>query len=226
MQKLLIYLLLLLIPVVNNAGNEEVDVKLQLMPDTYTAMNLSESGLDRAVFTLALMGLKKLDTKGQLNNPHIITIADYSQSSTQKRLYVIDLKHRRLLFHTYVAHGRNTGEEYARLFSNEEGSLKSSLGFYVTTQPMEGATAGFALKLQGVENGINDNAEKRAIIMHGGDYVSENYIKKHGFLGRSLGCPTLPPEFTKPIIETIKGGSCLFIYNLDNNYFAQSPLLN
>jgi hypothetical protein len=188
-------------------------------------MNLSEAGLDRAVFTLALMGLKKLDTNGQLNNPHIISIADYSQSSTQKRLYVIDLKHRRLLFNTYVAHGRNTGEEYARLFSNEEGSLKSSLGFYVTTQSMVGPT-GFSLKLQGVEKGINDNAEKRAIIMHGGDYVSEKYIRNHGFLGRSLGCPTLPTDLTRPIIETIKGGSCLFIYNPDNNYFAQSPLLN
>jgi hypothetical protein len=189
-------------------------------------MNLAEAGLDRRVFDLALIGLRKLDTKGKLQNHDIIAIADYSQSSTQKRFYVIDLKNRKLLFNTYVAHGRNTGEEYARSFSNDEGSLKSSLGFFVTEQPMIGATAGYALQLQGVEKGINDNAQRRAIIMHAGDYVSESFIRQYGRLGRSLGCPTLPPALNKPIIETIKGGSCLFIYNPDNNYFAQSSLFN
>lgn len=226
MQKLVIYILLLFIPVVNNAGVDELDVKNRLVLDTYTAMNLAEAGLDRRVFDLALVGLKKLDHKGKLQKQDILTIADYSQSSTKKRFYVIDLKNRKLLFNTYVAHGRNTGEEYARYFSNDEGSLKSSLGFFVTEQPLMGATAGFALQLQGVEKGINDNAVKRAIIMHAGDYVSESFIREHGRLGRSLGCPTLPPELNKPIIETIKGGSCLFIYNSDNTYFARSPLLN
>lgn len=226
MTKLLIYLLFLFLPIINNAGNEEADGKMQFVSDPYTAMNLAESGLNREVFDIAIKGLRKLHTHGQLQTPDLVTIADFSQSSKKKRLYVIDLKHRKLLFNTYVAHGRNTGEEYARLFSNEEGSLKTSLGFYVTNQPMIGATTGFALKLQGVEKGVNDNAEKRAIIMHGGDYVSESYIRKHGRLGRSLGCPALPPDLTKPIIETIKGGSCLFIYNPDNKYFAQSALLN
>ena len=170
--------------------------------------------------------MKKLEANGQLQNPDILTIADYSQSSNNKRLYVIDLKNKKLLFNTYVAHGRNTGDEFARYFSNKEGSLKSSLGFYVTENPCTGSHTGFSLMINGVEKGINDNAVKREIIIHAADYATENFIKRFGRLGRSFGCPALPPELNKPIIETIKGGTCLFIYNPDNNYIATSSLLN
>jgi len=136
------------------------------------------------------------------------------------------LKDKRLLFNTYVAHGRNTGDEYARSFSNEEGSLKSSLGFYITENPFVGSHTGFALMINGVEKGINDHAIKRAIIIHAAEYATENFIKKYGRLGRSLGCPSLPPDMNKPIIERIKGGTCLFIYNPDNKYICSSSLLN
>lgn len=226
MRKTILYILLLLIPVINNAGVDEINVEPGFIPDVYTAIHLSDSGLSREVFDLAIKGLNKLDTIGKIQNRDIITIADYSQSSNQKRLYVIDLKNRKLLFNTYVAHGRNTGEEYARYFSNVEGSLKSSLGFFITNQPMIGAETGFALLLRGMEKGINDNAEKRAIIMHAADYATERFINQHGRLGRSLGCPALPPDMNKPVIETIKGGSCLFIYHPDSNYLSQSALLN
>lgn len=226
MRKTILYILLLLIPVINNAGVDEINVEPGFIPDVYTAIHLSDSGLSRKVFDLAIKGLNKLDTIGKIQNRDIITIADYSQSSNQKRLYVIDLKNRKLLFNTYVAHGRNTGEEYARYFSNVEGSLKSSLGFFITNQPMIGAETGFALLLRGMEKGINDNAEKRAIIMHAADYATERFINQHGRLGRSLGCPALPPDMNKPVIETIKGGSCLFIYHPDSNYLSQSALLN
>jgi hypothetical protein len=226
MRKTILYLLLFCIPVINNAGVDDTNVTIQLNMDLYSSIHLGDSGLSKQVFDLALKGMRKLDTIGKIQNHDIITIADYSQSSKQKRLYVIDLKNRKLLFNTYVAHGRNTGEEYARSFSNAEGSLKSSLGFYVTHQPMVGAETGFALTLQGVEKGINDNAERRAIIMHAADYATENFIKQYGRLGRSLGCPALPPDMNKPIIETIKGGSCLFVYNPDKEYLAQSSLLN
>ena len=104
--------------------------------------------------------------------------------------------------------------------------LKSSLGFYVTEQPVVGSHTGFALMINGVEKGINDNALKREIIIHAADYATENFIKKYGRLGRSLGCPALPPDLNKPIIETIKGGTCLFIYNPDKKYIASSFLLN
>lgn len=226
MKKIILYLLFLLIPAVNNAGIAGFDSGKVDNHDVYTAVNLAGKGLSRDIFNLALTGLKKLDTNGKLQNPNILTIADYSQSSNKKRLYVIDLKNNNLLFNTYVAHGRNTGDEYAKYFSNKEGSLKSSLGFFITEEPIFGTHTGFSLMINGVEKGFNDNAVKRAIIIHAADYATENFIKKYGRLGRSLGCPALPPELNKPIIETIKGGTCLFIYNPDIDYICSSSLLN
>src|SRR5665647_885284 len=226
MRILIICLLFLLIPTANNAFVGEFDAGKAIYNDIYTAVKLADTGLERNIFDLAIKGLKKLDSNGKLNNPTIVTIADYSQSSNKKRLYVIDLKNRKLLFNTYVAHGRNTGDEYARSFSNKEGSLKSSLGFYITEQPIVGSHTGFALLINGLEKGFNDNATKRAIIIHAAEYATENFIKKFGRLGRSLGCPALPPELNKPIIETIKDGTCLFIYNPSDSYLCQSSLLN
>lgn len=226
MRKIFIYVLFLLIPSVNNARVSEYDKDKTITIDAYSAVSLADTGLSRDVFDLAMKGLRKLDTNHQLQNPNIVTIADYSQSSNKKRLYVIDLKNNKLLFNTYVAHGRNTGEEYAKSFSNVEGSLKSSLGFYITEHPITGSHTGFSLMIEGVEKGFNDNACKRAIIIHAADYATESFIKKYGRLGRSLGCPALPPELNKPIIETIKGGTCLFIYNPSDSYISKSSLLN
>lgn len=213
-------------PFVNSARFAEFDAGQVINNDIYTLVKLADSGLGRNIFELAIKGLKKLDSNGKLQNPNIVTIADYSQSSNKKRLYVIDLKNRKLLFNTFVAHGRNTGAEFAKSFSNAEGSLKSSLGFYITEHPVNGSHTGFSLMINGVEKGFNDNAIKRAIIIHGADYATENFIKKYGRLGRSLGCPALPPDLNKLIIEIIKGGTCLFIYNPDNNYICRSSLLN
>ena len=225
MKKVIFYLLLLMVPVLNHARiNEPVSIEASSM-NVYTALNLASLQLSKDIFSLAIKGLKKLEAEGKLNNPNIITIADYSQSSSKKRLYVIDLKIGKLLFNTYVAHGRNTGEEFAKSFSNEEGSLKSSLGFYITEHPIVGSHTGYALMINGVEKGFNDNAAKRAIIIHSADYATETFIKKHGRLGRSFGCPVLPPDMNKPIIESIKGGTCLFIYHPNNQYISDSSLL-
>lgn len=226
MRKVIFYLIFLLIPAVNNARVAEIEPDGVVNEDIYSILSLAETGLARDAYDLAIKGLKKLDAEGKLQNPNIVTIADYSQSSNKKRLYVIDLKNRKLLFNTFVAHGRNTGDEFARSFSNEEGSLKSSLGFYITENPIVGSHTGFALMINGVEKGFNDHAVKRAIIIHAAEYATENFIKKYGRLGRSLGCPALPPDLNKPIIERIKGGTCLFIYNPDNNYICSSSLLN
>lgn len=226
MRKVIIYLLFILIPIVNNARVSEIDSEKVVNNDIYSIINLAAIGLTKDVFNLAVKGLEKLNITGKLENPNIVTIADYSQSSNKKRLYVIDLKNKKLLFNTYVAHGRNTGDEYAKSFSNDEGSLKSSLGFYVTENPIVGSHTGFALMINGVEKGFNDHAIKRAIIIHAAEYATENFIKKFGRLGRSLGCPSLPPDMNKPIIQAIKGGTCLFIYNPDNNYISNSSLLN
>lgn len=226
MRKRIICLFFLLLPVFNYGIDPELDLGEALNVDFYTELNLQNEGLSREVFDLAVKGLKKLEGNGKLQNSTIVTIADYSQSSNKKRLYVIDLKNKKLLFNTYVAHGRNTGEEYAKSFSNVEGSYKSSLGFYVTEKPITGPSTGYSLLLRGVEKGFNDNAEKREIIVHAADYATEDFIKKYGRLGRSYGCPALPPELNKAIIEAIKGGTCLFIYNPDNNYLCASALLN
>lgn len=226
MRKTIIYVFFLLIPVVNSALFIESDLDKLIVNDIYAEVNLADTGLSRDVFNMAVKGLGKLNVNGKLQNPNIVTIADYSQSSNKKRLYVIDLKNKKLLFNTYVAHGRNTGDEFAKSFSNKEGSYKSSLGFYVTQHPITGSHTGFSLQINGVEKGFNDQAVQRAIIMHGADYATENFIKKYGRLGRSYGCPSVPPEMNKPIIETIKEGTCLFIYNPDENYLRKSVLLN
>jgi len=226
MRKVIIYLLFILIPVINNARATETVPEGIVNEDIYATVSLSETGLSRDIFDLAIKGLNRLDNDGKLNNPNIVTIVDYSQSSNKKRLYVIDIKNRKLLFNTFVAHGRNTGEEYAKSFSNDEGSYKSSLGFYITEQPVIGSHTGFSLQIDGVEKGFNDHAVQRAIIIHAAEYATENFIKKYGRLGRSYGCPSLPPEMNKPIIDAIKGGTCLFLYNPNKDYLSNSSLLN
>jgi hypothetical protein len=226
MIKTFIYLIFIFFPVLNNTGSTEIILKEPVNDDIYTTVNLADTGLSRDVFDMAIKGLGKLDLSGKLQNAGIVTIVDYSQSSNKKRLYVIDLKNKKLLFNTYVAHGRNTGEEFAHSFSNVEGSYKSSLGFYVTQHPITGSHTGFSLLIDGVEKGFNDHAVQRAIIMHAAEYATENFIKKFGRLGRSYGCPSVPPEMNKPIIDAIKGGTCLFLYNPDKDYLSKSALLN
>jgi len=222
MENMIFFLLVLFLPIVNQTNVSTPNSG----SDLFTLANLTECGLTRDIFEMALKGLSKLDTAGKLQNRDIVSIADYSQSSNKKRFYVIDLKNRKLLFNTYVAHGRNTGDEFASSFSNVVGSYKSSLGFYVTEHSIIGSHTGFSLMIDGVEKGFNDNAVKREIIIHAADYATESFIKKYGRLGRSFGCPVLPPDVNKQIIETIEGGSCLFIYNPNEDYICNSSLLN
>ena len=138
---------------------------------------------------------------------------------------MLDVNSFKILFNTYVAHGRNTGEAYANKFSNKPDSYQSSLGFYLTEGTYNGKN-GFSMQLEGMEYGINNRAEERAIVVHGAAYVSEGFIKSRGYIGRSHGCPALPEKLNKPIIEKIKNGSCLFIYSNDKNYLQQSKILN
>ncbi len=226
MRKPFLYLLLLLVPILNKAGSGMTVPVVAEQYDLYAALKLEEMGLSKEVFQIALKGYKKLESIGKLQNTDILTIVDFSQSSRNKRFYVIDLLHKALLFNTYVAHGRNTGEEFATTFSNTAGSFKSSLGFYVTKNHATGASTGFSLLLEGVERGFNDNALKREIIMHGAAYATENFIRKTGRLGRSFGCPSLPPDFIKPVVEKIEKGTCLFIYHPNDFYLHHSALLN
>jgi len=198
-------------------------VPFEKLSSVFAELQLSKLGLSERVFNCAVSGWKKLAIGDKIQS-NIITICDFSQSANAKRLYIIDLEEKKLLFNSLVAHGRNTGEEFAQSFSNEPSSYKSSLGFYVTQSVYQGKH-GFSLKLEGVEKGINHNALERAIVMHGADYVSDNFIAENGRLGRSLGCPSVPVELATPIIETIKDGSCLFIYYPDKKYLNSSSLV-
>lgn len=162
-------------------------------------------------FEEAFKGYILLKEKG-LVQKDILTLIDFSLSANSKRLWVIDLASNTILFHTLVAHGKNTGNEYAHHFSNQNASFQSSLGFYSTGEIYTGKH-GLSLKLDGLEEGVNSNARKRAIVIHGADYVSEKFIQQNKRLGRSLGCPALPNELNLPIINTIKGQSILFVYH-------------
>jgi hypothetical protein len=226
MLKQILFLMLLLAPVLNKAGSGSPAPSGERQSDLYTILKLAEKGLSGDVFRLALKGYKKLENEGKLLHAGILTIADFSQSSNNKRFYVIDLNNGAILFNTYVAHGRNTGEEFAQRFSNKTGSFQSSLGFYITKEMTRGASVGLSLILDGVEKGFNDNALKREIIIHGAAYATESFIKKTGRLGRSYGCPSLPPHLIGPVVETIKEGTCLFIYQRNSDYLSQSTLLN
>ncbi|MFZ4463978.1 MAG: murein L,D-transpeptidase catalytic domain family protein [Bacteroidales bacterium] len=226
MKRGLFYLVLFLFPLINTAGSGKLYLVSERKKDLYTVLNLSTFGLSDQVFQLALKGYNKLAAEGKLNKQKFLTIVDFSQSSCKKRMYVIDIQNQTLLFNTLVAHGRNTGDEFAHDFSNKAGTLKSSLGFYVTKDQAIGSTVGLSLILQGVEKGFNDNALNREIIMHGADYATEDYILKNGRLGRSFGCPSLPPDLIKPVVDSIDKGTCLFIYYPDADYLAHSTLLN
>mgnify|MGYP000057589411 FL=1 len=162
-------------------------------------------------FTQALKGFYKLKEKGLIHKD-ILTLIDFSLSSNMKRLWVIDLASKTILYQSLVAHGRNTGEEFANSFSNAAQSFKSSLGFYATGEVYNGKH-GLSLRLDGLEKGINDNARNRGVVMHAADYVSNSFVKNNKRLGRSQGCPAIPVGLSKEIISAIKDKSCLFIYH-------------
>jgi hypothetical protein len=191
----------------------------------FSELHLSEAGMNQIVFNSALEGLKKLDSAGTIKKDSLITIIDFSQPSDKKRLYVLDLASKQILFNTLVAHGRNSGKLWTNSFSNSLSSLKSSPGFYMTGETYMGEN-GFSLRLDGLEKNINDNARARSIVMHGAPYVDPSSIRTLGFLGRSWGCPAIPESLHKAIINTIKDSTCLFIYSPDKNYQRRSTLLN
>lgn len=177
--------------------------------------------LSLEVFSLAISGYNKYG----VFNEGIISIVDYSKPSSEKRFYVIDLAKKTLLFHTLIAHGKNTGENSATYFSNVSASLKSSLGFFKTAETYAGKH-GYSLRVDGLEKGINDNARGRAIVIHGAEYVSQDFVKNQGRLGRSWGCPALPVLETKDIIDAIPNGTCLFIYGNNESYLKESTFIN
>ncbi len=177
------------------------------------------------VFSLALKGYNNLKNVNSDVRKDILTVVDFSLPSSDKRLWVIDLATQKVLFNDWVAHGKKSGNNYAKKFSNLPNSNESSIGFYITGETYTGKH-GLSLRLDGMDKGFNDNARKRAIVMHGAKYVSGDFIKKYGRLGRSLGCPSLSMNIYKEVIDTIGNGSILFIYSPDNEFITKSSVLN
>src|SRR6478736_1915500 len=180
-------------PVVSKTTNH-----LNSAYSVYDSIHLDGIGLSRETFNYAIKGFNYLVQMGKLANDKIISIVDFSLPSSTKRLFVIDLDDYKVLFCTYVAHGVNSGVEYANRFSNKPSSNKSSLGFYETQNTYQGGN-GYSLRLEGLERGINDNAGRRDIVIHGAAYVDEALVRSQGYIGRSWGCPALPEKLHRPI---------------------------
>lgn len=206
-----------------SSGEDTVPVPLtpeQNDGDLYSEMGLSDL-IDECVFKQAITGYRRVDC----DKKGILTLIDFSKPSSEKRFFVLDLYAKRVLFASYVAHGRNSGGNFATSFSNVSGSYKSSLGFYLTEGTYYGKN-GYSLVLNGLEKGINDRAKERAIVVHGASYAEPSVIASSGRLGRSLGCPALPLSVSREIIDAIKEGSLLYIYADNQDYLASSPILN
>ena len=185
---------------------------------------LNDTDLNFDAFEKAYKGYLLLLKDQKIENETYLTVVDMSASANQSRFFVIDMKNEKIVDKSMVAHGRNSGSEFAKEFSNKIGSYQTSLGFYKTAELYTGKH-GLSLRLDGLENS-NSNARARAIVIHAADYVSEMFIKKNGRLGRSLGCPSLPQSQFNPIIQKIKEGSLLFIYHPTKSYLSNSKIIN
>jgi hypothetical protein len=193
-------------------------------PSLADALSLQSGALNPRVLQLALRAVSCAASATDAARPTVLTLIDYSRPSTERRLWVLDLAARRVLFEETVAHGKNTGDNLARLFSNVPGSLQSSLGLYLTGSTYTGRN-GYSLRLFGLEPGVNDRALERAIVVHGADYVEPGTARRLGRLGRSWGCPAVPRRVAQALIDTIKGGSFLFAYYPDDRWLSNSRFI-
>jgi len=187
--------------------------------------NVALGGLDARVLTLALQSAAAAVERGAAALPATLTVIDYSKPSTEKRMWVFDVRTHALLFHELVSHGRGSGKELSTSFSNLPESNKTSLGLFKTAEAYVGHN-GYSLRLDGLERGLNDNARERAIVVHGAPYVNAVTAKANGYLGRSLGCPAVRPEVARELIDAVKGGGLIFAYYPDQAWLKTSLYLN
>ncbi len=220
--RVILVILVLLLPAGGRAGEEAgLHEEIEAL---YGEMGL-EGRFDREVFKLAVIGYVNLRGSRALGKTTPLSIIDYTKPSAEERLFIIDITGRKVLRTSLVAHGKNTGGNFAVRFSDEPGSLKSSFGFFTTGETYYGKH-GYSLRLHGLEKAFNGNALERYVIIHGAWYVSQKFADRYGRLGRSWGCPALPLETSTEIIDMIKGGSCLFVYFNDQAYLETSVLLD
>ncbi|KTC97996.1 hypothetical protein Lery_1050 [Legionella erythra] len=197
------------------ATKVNVDTNIQLQH-----LSRKAPQLNKKVLKMALSAYKKASAKGAVKKP-VLTVIDYSLPSYKQRMWIFDLRKERLLYNTYVAHGKNSGMDVPRHFSNRPSSKETSLGTYVTRDTYYGSK-GLSLNLQGLERGFNDNAYSRRVVIHGAWYVEPDFIKRAGRAGRSWGCPSIAKTLARPVINTIKGGSVVFAYYPDHYYLSHS----
>jgi len=193
--------------------------------DLYNELNAAQYDLSFEAFRYAYIGYQSLRKQHRLNEKDLFSIIDFTKDSSSKRFYTIDLEKMKIVYYTYVAHGRNSGEIKSSSFSDAMESNKSSIGFYITGTTYIGSK-GFSLMLYGDEKGYNSNLAKRAVVIHTANYANENYIARTGRMGRSLGCPVLPENIYKQVIETIKEKTMIFAYYNDAKYLSSSKYLN
>jgi hypothetical protein len=196
-----------------------------VVPSMVDVAAATAAGVSSEVLNLALGAIQCATSSGDIDAPPTLTLIDYSKPSVEPRLWVFDLTNGKLLFSELVAHGRNTGENFATAFSDTLNSRQSSIGLFVTADTYVGSN-GYSLRMDGLEPGFNGHARERAIVMHGAPYVSEEIAARQGRLGRSWGCPALREAVARNVIDTVRGGGVVFSYYPDEEWLSSSKFLN
>lgn len=210
-------------PITMAKSSEKITIEEEIN-QLYSVFSEKNSNLPNlSSFKNGMLGYYKLSDQN-LVKKEILTIIDFTLSSTKKRLWVLDMKNQKVLFHCVVSHGKNTGGEFATKFSNTVNSLQSSLGFYITGETYFGKN-GLSLFIDGKEQQFNSKARERYVVMHGAEYANPEFAAKLGRLGRSYGCPAVPTALTQEIIDTIKDESVLYIHSADKNYVENSKMI-
>lgn len=217
---IILTMLLVTVLSINSTVNKGFANTISQIPKETATLSKKAPELNPKVLNIALQAYNKAAQKGIVTKP-ILTVIDYSLPSFKQRMWIFDLQKNKLLYNTYVAHGKNSGTTTPKHFSNKNSSKESSLGTYVTRDTYVGSK-GISLNLQGLEKGFNDNALARRVVIHGAWYVEPGFIKKAGQAGRSWGCPSVASSIARPIINILKGGTVLFAYYPDQNYLNKS----
>ena len=204
-----------------------VPATLDASPAAFTRHDFDAAAIgtiEKDVFELALNAASCAVRSGAAKSPATLTVIDYSKPSTEKRLWVFDLKSRELIYEELVAHGQGSGANMATQFSNLDETHQTSLGLFKTDTTYVGKN-GYSLRLDGLDLGINDRARDRAIVMHGAPYVSREFVRKTGRLGRSWGCPAIGADVARQMIDRVKGGGLVFAYYPDKQWLKSSKYL-
>jgi hypothetical protein len=207
----------------SHTNNLPVDSQ-EWLAEEMRAINKQAENIDQNVLKLSLIAYIKAHHRG-MDDKQLLTIVDYSKPSSERRLWVVDLKHEKVLFNTWVTHGKNSGNVTPTSFSNQRGSLKSSIGVFMTIDAPYVGSNGYSLRLVGLEHGINDNAYQRDIVVHGAWYADAAIAKKYGALGRSWGCLAVSDKLARPLINTIKDRTLVFVYYPDRKWLNKSAFL-